>query len=467
MNAVHWLTLHGFVTMLASLVYVVHAHAMHQRRQPAAAIAWMLFILLLPYLALPAYLVFGSRKLERPDVPVPGHGPDNPDPLRPWAVSTALALRQPAPQTHAGLRLHADGAAARSSLLAMIDGAQHSIDLCTFILANDELGETVLQRLCARAEAGVRVRLLLDGLGKLMTRPPNLKRLNNAGGTHALFVPPLRSPLKGRTNLRNHRKLVLVDSGSEGAQLWSGGRNLAAEYFGGRAPKAPWRDLSFTLRGPLLDQAAHLFECDWCFANGLPAPTARQAKESLGARPTDLPPHSAQLIASGPDQSDDTLYAMLLAASYRAGERIALATPYFVPDQALVLALCLAARRGVEVDVLMPARSNHRLSDIARGRALRSLTQAGGRVWLTPGMLHAKLALFDRDLALAGSANLDSRSLFLNYEMMFAFHDPHDVRVFADWFERERAGAAPFTPNPPGLLRDTAEGLLLWTGFQL
>ena len=131
------------------------------------------------------------------------------------------------------------------------------------------------------------------------------------------------------------------------------------------------------------------------------------------------------------------------------------------------MALCLAARRGVSVDLLLPARSNHRLSDLARGRALRSLAQAGGRIWLAPGMLHAKLAVFDDALALVGSANLDSRSLFLNYELMVAFHKAPNVRRFAAWFDQERGPARPYVATQPGLIGDVAEGMLLWLGFQL
>jgi len=176
---------------------------------------------------------------------------------------------------------------------------------------------------------------------------------------------------------------------------------------------------------------------------------------------------SAQLVASGPDQADDTIFALLVTAAYRARRRIALVTPYFVPEAALLMALCLAARRGVSVDLLLPAQSNHRLSDFARSRALRSLAAAGGKIRLVPGMLHAKLAVIDDTLALAGSANLDSRSLFLNYEMMVAFHKPEDVRRFAAWFDEERASASAYVASPPGLLRDVAEGMLLWLGFQL
>ena len=175
----------------------------------------------------------------------------------------------------------------------------------------------------------------------------------------------------------------------------------------------------------------------------------------------------AQLVASGPDQVDDTVYSLLVTAAYRAQTRISLVTPYFVPDSSLLLALCLAARRGVAVDLLIPARSNHRMSDVARNRALRTLASAGARVWLAPEMLHAKLAVIDDALALAGSANLDSRSLFLNYELMFAFHSATEIQQFSAWFERERASAVAYVADRPGFLRDVAEGAVLWVGFQL
>jgi cardiolipin synthase A/B len=468
LSITHWLTLHGLVTVAAVLIYVISAHVLRQRRAPAAAIAWMLFILLMPYVALPAFLAFGSRKLARPNSSTHPHAPRaGATDADAWAVETIVALGQPEPAPYSDLNLHQDGHAARDALLNTIDGARASIDLCTFILRHDALGDRVLDRLCERAQRGLRVRLMLDGMGRLMARSPSLKPLVKAGGEVALFVRPLRSPLKGRTNLRNHRKLLLADGTLPTARLWCGGRNLAAEYFDGEPGAPPWRDLSFDLRGPMVRQASNLFERDWAFASGQP-----QAAAPLPAQPeppsaAPAPSATAQLVASGPDQADDTLHALLVTAAYRARKRIALATPYFVLESALLMALCLASRRGVVVDLLVPARSNHPLSDMARGRGLRSLAQAGGRIWLAPGMMHAKLAVIDETLALAGSANLDSRSLFLNYELMVAFHETTDVRRYADWFDRERMTATPFIATQPGLIRDMADGMLLWVGFQL
>jgi len=459
LSLTRWLTLHGFVTAVAVLSYVVTSRVMAQRRHPSAAIAWILFILLLPYLALPAFLAFGSRKLERPRAAaLPGPSGLHRDA---WAIETIMVLGQPAPVAYHNLRLHQDGHAARDALLGSIDAAEASIDLCTFILGRDSLGNAVVDRLRTKARAGVRVRLLLDGLGSLMEQGPELKPLADAGAQVTLFVPPLRSPLKGRTNLRNHRKYLVVDSALATGRLWCGGRNLAQEYFEGRPGEAPWRDLTFDVCGPIVRQAGGLFERDWAFANHQPnaAPISGPAGMPVAG--------GAQIVASGPDQADDTVYAVLVAAAYRARQRIALATPYFVPEPALLMALCLAARRGVSVDLLMPARSNHRLSDLARSRALRSLAAAGARIWLAREMLHAKLAVIDDVLALAGSANVDSRSLFLNYELMVAFHNAADVQRFAAWFDQERAPASAYVADQPSLVRDVAEGMLLWLGFQL
>ncbi len=458
----YWLTLHGLVTLVAVLLYVVTSRLLHQRRHPSAAIAWVLFILLMPYLALPAFLTFGSRKLARPHawaLPAPPaaarHGA--------WAAQTALALGQPGPASYAALQLHAQGDEALAALRSVIAGAKHSLDVCTFILGDDALGSEVVEGLASKARAGVRVRVLLDGMGRLIGGRPNLKPLAAAGIELRLFVPPLHSPLKGRSNLRNHRKLLVADAAHPTRRVWSGGRNLACEYFEGAPGQPAWHDLSFDLRGAIVTQAAALFEHDWAFAQGRSAqPGAMPQPEAV-----DTLAPSAQLIASGPDQVEDTVHALLVTAAYRAARHIRLATPYFVPDAALLMALCLAARRGVQVDLLLPARSNHRLSDLARRRALRTLSAAGARIWLVPHMMHAKLAVIDDVVAFSGSANLDSRSLFLNYELMFAFHDSTAVAACSAWFERERALASMHVPQRPGLAGDVTEGLVLWLGFQL
>jgi len=470
LTASHWLSLHGLLTVVGLVVYVVASHVLQQRRHPSAAIGWVLFMLLLPYAALPLYLLFGTRKLPRTphsSLPTRAAPPTNDDST--WPAEVAVALGQPRPSRYRDLGVHANGSESLRALLEVIDGAQHTLDLCTFMLGRDAVGAAVSAHLATRAHAGVRVRLLLDGVGRLLGGRPDLSALRHAGVQVKLFVPPLHSPLKGRTNLRNHRKLVVADAGHAAERLWCGGRNLAAEYFEGQPGRVAWRDLSFDLQGPLARQAANLFQRDWVFAAGAEAPaTGASTAADARAAPVASPGEPAgQVIASGPDQPDDTVHALLVSAAYRACSRIALVSPYVVLDDALLMALCLAARRGLQVDLLLPARSNHRLADIVRHRSLRALSGAGVRVWLAPHMLHAKVAVIDEVLALVGSTNLDSRSLFLNYELMVAFHDAGDIARYTAWFDLERSAAHPYVAQPPGLWRDLGEGLVLWIGFQL
>ena len=464
----HWLSLHGLFTVTSLLVYVVTSHVLKQRRHPAAAIGWVLFMFLVPYAALPLYLLFGTRKLARTGRSLAhartiAHSAD----ANAWPAEVAAALGQPCPATYRALCVHADGAESLRALLELIDGARHTLDVCSFMLGRDTVGKAVISHLAVRARAGVQVRLLLDGVGRMMGGWPDLSPLVHAGVRVGLFAPLLHFNLSGRTNLRNHRKLAVADAGCAAERLWCGGRNLAAEYFEEQPGCAPWRDLSFDLQGPLARQAADLFRRDWIFAVGAEPPATGAAAD---AKPIPIvkPGEAAgQIIASGPDQADDTVHALLVSAGYRARTRMALISPYVLLDDALLIALCLAARRGVDVNLLLPARSNHRLADIARHRSLRALAAAGVRVWLAPHMLHAKTAIIDDVLALAGSTNLDSRSLFLNYELMAAFHDAGDIARFSAWFDLERRGARRYDAQPPGLWRDFIEGLVLWIGFQL
>ncbi len=471
----HWLMIHGLFAISGLAIYATSSHTLHLRRHPSAAISWVAALVLLPYAALPLYLIFGIRKVASLRPGTTGKrlsgavsGSDSlPDRTRQLAAVMAL----PAAATYHDLAIHADGEQALQALRGMLIAATRSIELCTFIFARDSLGNGIADILEQRARDGIRVRLLVDGIGAYLGGHPDFKRLTAAGIQVALFVPPLRSPVRGRTNLRNHRKMVITD----GDRLWCGGRNLAAEYFVAESPSAPrshsWTDLSFDLNGALALQAQQQFEQDWEFANRavLPAPCAASDPAVYPAQaPSAYSGQTeAQLIASGPDQMDDTLYTLLVSAFFASRKRIVAVTPYFVPNPTLLMSLTLAARRGVTVDLLMPAKSNHRLADLARHRALRELASAGGRIWFLPRMIHAKAVVVDDEIALAGSANLDERSLFLNYELMVAFYDRVDVRRFAEWIERQQGEAAPYCAKPPRLWQEIAEGMLLWLAFQL
>lgn len=443
---------HFLAVTLALLVYVLTARARRERRAPTSAIAWVMGLLLIPYAALPAYLLFGQRKL-RPLVQprLPRHAP-----LGHWASDMVESFGL-APASHCAIRMHADGTAARLALLAVIDSAQQRLDLCTFLIGDDALGHEVLARLARRAGAGVQVRVLLDGIGALWIRRRHLDRLRAAGAQVQVFRPLFVLRRNGPRNLRNHRKFTIADD----QWLWSGGRNLAGEYFEGNAAHpTPWLDLSFDIRGDVAAAAARQFEHDWAAASG-------HAARDIGALAPSRSGALAQLLPSGPDQREDTAQSLLMGACFRAERRFLAITPYFVPGDSLLDALRLAAGRGVQVDIVMPAQSNHLLADFARSRAMRSLASAGVRFHMLPFMAHAKAVVVDEDLALAGSINLDQRSLLLNHEAAVVFYDPAQVRWLADWVRQAALAGQPYQAQEPGLFRDLAEGLLLTLAFQL
>jgi cardiolipin synthase len=426
--------IHGVFVLGGLLLYVVTTRAGHQRRHPSAALAWVLTIALLPYAAVPLFLLFGTRKLAKP----------------------AAAGQGAAPTTYnAAVHFHADGAASSTALLAMLAAAQQRILLATFIFADDNIGNAVVAALVERAVNGVDVKVLLEPLSRLRCSAQQLARLR-AAGIAVLWANAGRPDrFETRLNLRYHRKLVLCDD----ALLWSGGRNIADEYFTHDGAQAPWVDLSYVVEGALAGEALRLFDRDWQAAGGAALPRCATVPPA-GAAP-------AQLVASGPDYADENYYGVLLAGAFQARDRILAVTPYFVPDDALLVAWRMACRRGVRVTLLVPAQSNHRLADWARGRALRDLAAAGAEIILFPRMIHAKAVVIDATVALCGSANLDSRSLFLNFEMMVAFYGTAEIAWMAQWISARAAEGTPFVADEPSLLVDLAEGLVRVVGFQL
>ena len=425
---------HLMAGAVALLVYVLTTRVQGARRAPTAAIAWVMGLVLIPYLFLPLFLMFGTRKLK-----------------------TAYASRLVDSSEPAITSFHANGEEARIALWEVIDAATATLDVCTFLVSDDHLGRSVVERLTQRAREGVRVRLMVDAVGLWLANSPSLHELRRAGGQVAVFNPIASLSRKIPRNLRNHRKWVIADD----RWLWAGGRNLAVEYFeddaGGRHP---WIDLSFDLRGATAAAAARQFQLDWSTTHPDPG-------HVITARPVGAENGPAQFVPSGPDQAEDTVHALMLAACFRAEKRLLAVTPYFVPDHALLMAMRLAAQRGVEVTLVLPWKSNHRLADFVRGRALRALAQAGGRIRLVPGMVHAKAVIVDDSLAWCGSVNLDSRSLLINYESVVVFRGFAEIHWLAQWVGALAEGAEPFALRPVGLARDVAEGLLLAVAFQV
>jgi cardiolipin synthase len=460
-------SIHSFVIVASVLAYILTTRAERERRPPSIAIAWVLGMIALPYLVLPMYLMFGRRKLPRKILrrsaaarSFAGH----------WAQdlieSFGLAAASPA-----AINMHQDGRDSAAALFSLMASAVSRLDICTYILGDDAFGRKAMQLMMERARSGVEVRLLLDGVGALQVHRSCLRSLESHGVETAIFSPLFARKTQGPRNLRNHRKMVIAD----GANLWAGGRNLAAEYFSGVGGAPAWRDLTFDLRGPVASAAASQFESDWVAAGGKAAAAyvaagcagAAEAAGAGGIRSEPALLSQAQFLPSGPDQTEDTVHALLIDACFQARDRMLATTPYFVPDVSLETAMRLAARRGVRIDLCIPASSNHRLADFARNRALRSLSQAGVNVHLLPYMSHAKAVVLDDSLAFSGSVNLDSRSLLLNYECGIVFYGLTEINWLAKWIDALIEEAVPFDCRSPGLLRDLCEGLLLTVAYQL
>jgi cardiolipin synthase len=402
------------------------------------------------------YILFGRRKLPRKVLKWTGTQSQ----CEHWAedLIESFGLARGAP---ASVRMHQDGRESASALFATMSQAAERLDICTYILGDDAFGREAMQCMMARARAGVQVRLLVDGVGAAQMPRRCFRQLHLGGVETKVFSPLFARKTQGPRNLRNHRKMVI----SDGTQLWAGGRNIAAEYFIGLEGAKPWRDLTFDLQGPVAAAAASQFEADWVAAGGRPA--ARAATPGTAASMPQSAGGRAQFLPSGPDQAEDTVHALLIDACFHVRERVLAVTPYFVPDASLETAMRLAARRGVKIDLCIPAVSNHRLADFARNRALRALTEAGARIHLLPYMIHAKAVVFDQSLALSGSVNLDSRSLLLNYECAVVFYGATEIDWLAQWIQALIPEALPYDNRAPALWRDIGEGLLLTVAYQL
>ncbi len=481
------ITIHSLAIVASVLTYVLTTRSVRERRPPSIAIAWVLGMIALPYLVLPMYLMFGRRKMPRKPARQGARPCEHP---RHWAEDLIESFDLPAASNDT-VRMHADGKESAAALFAIMSNAKSRLDICTYILGNDEFGRSVMQRMAECVARGVRVRLLLDGVGALQLPRWCFTQLESAGFQTAIFSPLLARKTQGPRNLRNHRKLAITDS----SRMWAGGRNLAAEYFSGANGVAPWADLSFDLEGDVAQAAGSQFELDWVAAGGKPVSGDKMEMAAAdltvgvlaaaGGAPPDPPgaavaaapaprspppprcPTRAQFLPSGPDQTEDTVHALLIDACFHARERMLAVTPYFVPDNSLETAMRLAARRGVQIDLCIPAKSNHRLADFARSRALRALSRAGVCVHLLPQMNHAKAVVFDSSLAISGSVNLDSRSLLLNYESAVVFYGPTEIGWLAEWIAALIPQSLPFDARRPSILRDVAEGLLLTVGYQL
>jgi len=422
------------VTVIGVLAsFVMLARIKGARRTSQSTIAWMLGFVFVPFATIPLFLLLGSRKF-----PARAKGPaakserwTQGEMDRAPKTSRVLADAGVAPpRVGQSFELLADGERAFDALIELLRGAKKSIDLTMFILGRDDTGRAVIDALAERAAGGVRVRVILDAVGCARTFSIARDAIEPKGEVRA-FMPLGHSPIRGRTNLRSHRKLAVIDR----EIVFGGGMNLADEYMG-RGPRKNgeprWRDVSAIVRGSIAYDAEAMFESDWAFAGGKASGAARPREEEIGARGDEV----AQLVPSGPDFATDTVYDLFWSVIGEARTRVAIVTPYYVPDDALQHALVLAARRGVRAELVVPSVSNHAVADVARRDLIRELVASGVIVHYYPhGMVHAKAMIVDDAFAYVGSPNFDMRSLQLNYEDAIALYSPRaiaDVRAFVD-----------------------------------
>ncbi|XPV77919.1 MAG: phospholipase D-like domain-containing protein [Desulfovibrio sp.] len=424
-----WQITLSFGVVVAALMVT---HILQNQQSRTRTLSWILGIILVPYIGVPLYYLIGGRKsgfylrnrghmhfLESKTVSVDLE--DSVDKvLRSYGVPGAVSGNK--------IDLCVTGQQAYYSLIYLIEGAKKSIYISTYIFEDDNVGKEILQRLVKKAESGVEVLVLVDDAGNHYVPNSFFKPLRDAGGKFGLYNRVASKFLVGRANLRNHRKIVVVDA----QQVFAGGMNLAEDYMSPEPIEGQWKDLSFVLEGPAVWFFLAIFHSNWEFATGEHLPTedlhCPEALESSGH--TEV----AQVVASGPDVEEDPLYAAILSSIYEAKERCWIVTPYFIPDDALAQALELAAHRGVDVRILVPYKSNHPLTDLARRSYLRQIAGANGKILLyLGGMVHAKAGLIDNRLAWCGSANMDMRSLFLNYESVMFVYSEKTIQAIEEW----------------------------------
>lgn len=426
----HLLTVVGFL-----LAFFAIARLMSERKQPGNTFAWLFAIAFIPYIGVPLYLMFGGRKVKRLAArkaqlcPVLPGAPTAPSADK--SVARVLELNGACPPI-GGNRVSflTSGEESFERLEYGILHAKHSIHLMTFILGRDVVGKRVVKLLAQRAREGVKVRLLLDGLGCFRSAGRFCNPIREAGGEVVKFMPvmPLQTPRSA--NLRNHRKIAIFDH--QVAAL--GGRNLAIEYMGPHPLKRRWRDLGGVVEGPAVRLLDEIFLADWAFASG--QPLAKLQKELPAEIPAVTGTSEVQIVASGPDVAGDALYEGILSLVQQAERSVWIVTPYFIPDEVLFRSLLVQARAGIDVRLVVPAKSNHPITDLARKYYLRGLQTAGVKVLLYgPGMIHAKMLLVDGETGLFGSANMDLRSLFLNFEIGAVTYSPSEARAIADWMK--------------------------------
>jgi len=424
-----------FSVVAGLAVIVAVGHALVYKRDPRSAIAWVGVILLVPWLGPLLYLLLGINRIRRKAAAVRG-GLEKHE-----APSSATALAEESLREHVAAEArhlaalsnivgqvtgkpllpgnwivpYANGDEAFPAMLWAIRHAQRSVTLSTYVFSHDRAGERFVEALTEAAERGVDVRVIVDDIGAGRLGPSALPELRQAGLKVAVFLPILIPRRLVFINLRNHRKILVVD----GRIGFTGGMNLHEGNLLHLHPRRPVEDLHFRVEGPATAHLQEAFADDWKFCTGESLEGEKWYPRLLSAGSS-----AARGIIDGPDEHLDALHWIILGALACARSNVRIITPYFLPDQTIVTSLNLAAMRGVEVDLLIPEESNHPVVSWATDAMLWQLLEHGCRIWKTPPPFdHTKLMLADGNWALLGSSNWDARSLRLNFEFNLECYD--------------------------------------------
>ena len=409
----------AFVVAVAVAALLASGHAVVHKRDSRSAAIWLLLIWILPAVGPVLYVVLGVNRVERraarmrrnmvrhrtdPQFPASEPGTH----FTPLARLVGQMVQRPLLSGNA-VDVLIDGANAYPAMLEAINRAQRSIAMASYIFDGDGIGNEFVHALADAAKRGVELRVLIDDVDARFSSSSAVKALRKNGVNVAVFNPPLVPARLHALNLRNHRKILVVD----GAIGFTGGLNVACRYWRPEAPEQAFRDLHFRLRGPVVAQLMEVFADDWQFTTD----------EALRGAPWFPQLHEqgtvlARAIEAGPDESFERVRWAILGGVNAAQRSIRVLSPYFIPDQALITALDAAAMRGVEVDIVVPETSDLRHVHWAMFGQLWQVLDHGCRVWARPGPFdHSKLLLVDGAWTLLGSANWDARSLRLNFEV--------------------------------------------------
>ena len=439
-----------------ALAIISAGHALLYKRDPRAALGWIAVSFAYPIVGPVLYYLFGINRLRTRAHQLKG------EPAKRFkiryerpakGVNVVEESQLPAITAHPGLTSLArsstavthraladgnalqpffDGESAYAAMLKAIDEARHSVCLATYIFETNKTGRAFIKSLAAAHARGVEVRVLLDGIGELYGFPRAGTLLKRQGVKVARFVPPSLLPPSIHINLRNHRKLLVVD----GDRGFTGGMNIGDRHLSqppsGRHVTA---DIHFQVEGPILEQLQSVFNEDWLFAAG-------EASTKPLVKPAAKGTAICRVVTDGPNEDLGKLAMILTGAVAVARKRVAIMTPYFLPPPELVNALQAAALRGVEVCVILPQKSNQPLAHWATRNMLWELLQYGVRIYYQPPpFAHSKLFLIDDNYAHIGSANIDPRSLRLNFELVVEVFQQEFVTQLREHFERIKTTA--------------------------